>query len=332
MRSHIKLFRYLIVCGMLIFLCAHSQIANGQVIKNTKIWQGHKYASFTSLEYFKGYLYCAFREANSHYDVNGNDNGSITILKSRSGRTWSKHCVIKEAGYDLRDPKLSITPNNELMLLVQKVKYESGESIVRQSMVGMVPAVKSRQVKLVPINVIPTIKKNWLWDVTWINDEACGFIYTDRFCYVSSPDGFNYTIKETPNITSMPTEAAILKYGEYVYSLLRRNGNAFWGCLSNSGSWRWNEMNQRIDCPVLVATSNGIIAAARTWVASKPSVSLLRISPQDGAAKNIIELSSSSDCGYPGVVYREPYLYVSYYQGDNISSSIYLAKILLKHE
>ncbi|MEZ5363225.1 MAG: hypothetical protein R2748_13005 [Bryobacterales bacterium] len=65
-----------------------------------------------------------FREADGH--VKG--DGSIRVLTSRDGETWESTGLVSEAGVDLRDPRISVTPDNRLMLLM-------GGSVYRDSRV-----------------------------------------------------------------------------------------------------------------------------------------------------------------------------------------------------
>ena len=75
-----------------------------------KIWDNGSHCAFTSLIRFKGQYYCSFREGETHiFDSQGNAEGKIRILTSRDGKRWKALPLIGKQGYDLRDPKLSIT-------------------------------------------------------------------------------------------------------------------------------------------------------------------------------------------------------------------------------
>ena len=85
--------------------------------KVEQIWSNGQHCAFTSLVEFKGKYYCTFREGYSHiFDNEGNAEGKIRILASKNGKKWESVALIGKDGYDLRDPKFSITPDGRLMV------------------------------------------------------------------------------------------------------------------------------------------------------------------------------------------------------------------------
>src|SRR3954465_5384776 len=91
-----------------------------RVLSVSKIWDQGKHNAFTDLIRFKGAWFCAFRESDAH--VGG--DGKIRILTSVDGAKWSSAAALQEQGVDLRDPKLSITPDKRLMLVMGGSIYE----------------------------------------------------------------------------------------------------------------------------------------------------------------------------------------------------------------
>ena len=81
-----------------------------------KIWDQATHCALTDLIRYRDAWYCAFRESNKH--VYGT-NGIIRIIVSQDGLVWATAATFHEEGVDLRDPKLSITPDGRLMLLVE---------------------------------------------------------------------------------------------------------------------------------------------------------------------------------------------------------------------
>ena len=81
-----------------------------------RIWgDGSTHCAFTSLIEYKGKYYCAFREGFSHiFNEKGEADGRIHIISSPDGDKWETAAIIAKAGFDLRDPKLSVTPKGEL--------------------------------------------------------------------------------------------------------------------------------------------------------------------------------------------------------------------------
>ncbi len=86
----------------------------------TKIWDKGKHNAFTDLIRWRGKWYCTFREADGH--VGG--DGKLRVLESADGKTWESVALVAEEGIDLRDPKLSITPDDRLMIVAGGSVYK----------------------------------------------------------------------------------------------------------------------------------------------------------------------------------------------------------------
>lgn len=139
-----------------------------------KIWDNGSHCAFTSLIRYKGRYYCSFREGATHiFDDKGNAEGKIRILVSKNGKRWEPLPLIGKEGYDLRDPKLSITPDGRLMVIV-------GGSIYRnRQLVGRIPQVLFSDdgrtfTDPVPVELDAAASSgtDWLWRVTWAGDTG----------------------------------------------------------------------------------------------------------------------------------------------------------------
>src|ERR1700738_1745639 len=84
-----------------------------------RIWDQAPHNAFTDLLYHRNEWFCAFRESDNHINTHA---GSMRLIASRDGTTWESRALVESAGHDLRDPKLSVTPNGQLMLLVGKTR------------------------------------------------------------------------------------------------------------------------------------------------------------------------------------------------------------------
>ena len=85
------------------------------VLSLTQIWSEGPHNGFTDLIRFRERWYCSFREGSARTS----QDGSIRVLSSPDGKTWSSSTVLGYPGADLRDPKLSLTPDRRLMLSPQ---------------------------------------------------------------------------------------------------------------------------------------------------------------------------------------------------------------------
>src|SRR3546814_203511 len=96
-----------------LFVGAQAQLPKGVTV--TKIWDQAAYSAFTDLIWYNDAFYCSFREGDNH--VFGAD-GTVRVLRSADGKQWESVADMAVPGIDLRDPKLSITPDNRLMVII----------------------------------------------------------------------------------------------------------------------------------------------------------------------------------------------------------------------
>ena len=180
MKRFIRLF---ILC---ILVSASSASAQTQHISYTvdKIWGNGQHCAFTSIAEFQGKYYVTFREAQGHvFDSDGEARGKIRILVSEDGDKWETLPPISKEGYDLRDPKLSVTPDGRLMVTL-------GGSVYRnQKLITCEPHVMFSEDGKTFTEPQPIVFKSkvegeseWLWRVTWMGDTGYGVSY-------GGPDG-----------------------------------------------------------------------------------------------------------------------------------------------
>ena len=93
-----------------------------------RIWDGGAHNAFTDLIRWRNRWYCTFREGDAH--VGG--DGRIRVLSSPGGQIWTPTALVGETGIDLRDPKLSITPDDRLMMVAGGSVYDGTRYLGRQ--------------------------------------------------------------------------------------------------------------------------------------------------------------------------------------------------------
>src|SRR6476660_8140243 len=94
--------------------------ARPEIVSVAKIWDQGNHNAFTDLIRWHGKWYCSFRESEAH--VGG--DGQLRVLVSDDGDKWESAALIGENGIDLRDPKLSIAPDDRLMIIAGGSVYE----------------------------------------------------------------------------------------------------------------------------------------------------------------------------------------------------------------
>src|SRR5205085_11619512 len=133
-----------------------------------RIWDEGSHNAFTDLIRWRHRWYCTFREAGDHI---GGD-GCIRVLCSADGDAWASTALIAESGIDLRDPKLSITPDDRLMIVAGGSVYEGTMLKGRQPRVCF---SKDGHEWTAPERVLS--EGEWLWRVTWHGGKAYGVSY-----------------------------------------------------------------------------------------------------------------------------------------------------------
>jgi hypothetical protein len=306
-----------------------------------KIWDQAPHNALTDLIFFQNRWFCVFRESNKH--VKGN-NGRLRLLSSTDGTNWTSTHLFEEEGVDLRDPKLSITPNGHLMLLSGGTHYNKyGTYINRQPRA----AFSADAVKWTPFFLI--LKEHeWLWRVTWHLDTAYGISYrysdpTKRkqewiATLYSSRDGVHYNPITQLNIPGYPNEATIqfLSSNEMI-ALVRRekknNDHAWIGTSAPPFSrWEWSETEHYFGGPNFIVLPDQHMWAAGRIVQSTPyglmEKTVLAKMERDSIHPELI-LPSAGDTSYPGMVFQNGLLWISYYSSHEEKTSIYLAKVQL---
>ncbi len=311
-----------------------------KLLEVKKVWDQAPHNAFTDLIFHDGHFYMTFREASTHvYDV---PSGDIRILRSADGEKWESFALIKYGtpDDDLRDAKLTITPDGRMILYCALAPKEN--HLLRQSLAYVYEGDGrwSDAHKVADFNY-------WLWQVVWAPDGyAYGLAYTaDRKTskpwserFYRSRDGINWeTYIDKFNRHPRTNEGTILfrKDGSAV-TLLRRDlagdSNAVVGITQDPQYRRWlfGELNIRIGGPAILELPCGTILAAGRLYDGKRRTVIGLLEPEKVLFTELLTLPSGGDCSYPGLVYRDGILWMSYYSSHEGKTSIYLAKIAVE--
>lgn len=301
-----------------------------EIVSTQKIWDKVEHAAFTDLMRHNGVWYLTFRESDQH--AAGKD-GIIRILQSEDGENWKTAAVIKKQGIDLRDPKLSITPEGQFLLVIGGSEYsDEGQWITSRSYVALSSDGKNWS------DLTQILEdKEWLWRVTWDRGTGYGIAYRSipgkgRIATLySTTDGIHYSPLQVFDITHNPSEATIrfLKDSTMVI-LIRRGGNAWIG--TSEAPYTdvyWSESEHYLGGPNFVILPDGrMIASGRVYnedLSEKTAVLEMTAT----GLKRLFDLpSGGDDTSYPGMVVRDGELWISYYSShEGSKTSIYLSKI-----
>ncbi|MCX6635984.1 MAG: exo-alpha-sialidase [Acidobacteria bacterium] len=300
-----------------------------ELVSARKIWDRAPHNAFTDLARYKGRWYCAFREGAAHVSP----DGALRVITSADGERWTSSDLLTWPNSDVRDAKLTITPDGRLML--------SGAAALHQ------PAAASHQSVVWFSNDgrawgdgIPVADPNfWLWRVTWHRGSAFGFAYgtaDNRFVRLySSRNGFEFrTLADRVFEEGYPNESSIVFLNDdTALCLLRRDGQPNTALLGTSRppyrAWTWQDLGVRIGGPHMTLAPDGRIVAGVRLYDPRVRTSLCWLDRQAGRLTEFLALPSGGDSSYPGLVWHEGLLWVSYYSSHEGKTSIYLAKVRL---
>ncbi|GAB2781713.1 sialidase family protein [Rhabdobacter roseus] len=328
---------------------AQSTPAGESAISVKKIWDQSPHSAFTDLIRFNNHFYCSFREGISH--VGGKNSGKVRILKSRDGAQWESVALLEIDDLDLRDPKLSVTPQRQIMVIMAGAVFENGLSQQLFPMVSFSDQTGmnfSRPEKAV---IDPAVQptQDWIWRVTWHNGVGYGIDYQlkenarDRktlgkrawLAYVlKTTDGRYFEKVAQLDVEDLPNEATVRfdKKGK-MYVLVRREAGDQLGVLAQSTfpyqDWTYHKLGLRLGGPnFLFLNAKQLVMGTRLYEA-KTTTGIL-VTDLNGVVKKTLKLPSEGDTSYPGMVLYQKKLWVSYYSAHEGKANIYLAKIPLK--
>lgn len=349
------MLRLRVVCGICFVVFAGLstiRAAEPEIVSAVKIWDKGAHSAFTDLIRWRNKWYCTFREADAH--VGG--DGKLRVLESTDGNTWESAALLEEKGIDLRDPKLSITPDDRLMIVAGGSVYNGTKTIM-----GRQPRVAfSKDAKTWTPTQRVLSEGDWLWRVTWHNGRAYGITYDAferqsaaaqeaakstkpvsteaaewKLRLVVSDDGVKYDTITHLGVPGHPNETTLrfMPDGEML-ALVRREGGNTMGWIGSSKApykvWSWHETKHRFGGPNFIRLPDGSLwAAGRSYPGGAKTV-LARMSRD--SYEPVLTFTSGGDTSYPGLVWHENLLWMSYYSSHEGKTSIYLAKIRLPLE
>ena len=295
-----------------------------ELVTVERIWDQARHNAFTDLIRFKGKWYCAFREGDGHVSK----NGALRVLVSDDGESWKTAAHLISATADLRDAKLSITAEGELMLSGAGALHNP-EPVRHQSMAWFSKDGTdwSEAVNIGDPNM-------WLWSVTWHRGTAYGIGYatlgpkTNRLYKSTTGRQFD-TLVKTLHDQKYPNETSLVFSDDDTgYCLLRRGGTGMLGVSKPPYTdWEWKDLGVPIGGPKMIRMEDGRFLCTVRLYSPKPHTALAWIDPVNGKMKVVHRLPSGGDTSYAGMVVHDGLLWVSYYSSHQEKTSIYMAKL-----
>jgi len=302
-----------------------------ELVECRRIWDRAPHSAFTDLVHFKDRWYCVFREARNHWGPGA--SGKIRVITSLDGRGWKSAALFSQKG-DLRDPKLSIHPDDKLMLLYFRrfnpTRFPEKDELqfVRFSVDG------SQWGEPVTVG----FPNRWLWRVTWHEGKAYGishgglkgnppFSQPRSGRLLVSVDGRAF---EPLADVGYGGESTIRFTADGTALCLRRSKSNR-GLIGTSAApytqWEWKDLGTKIGGPNMIQLPDGRFVAAVRLYDGGVRTSLCWLDPNEAALTEFLKLPSGGDTSYAGLVWHEGLLWVSYYSSHEGKTSIYLAKV-----
>lgn len=301
-----------------------------------KIWDKAPHNAFPDMIRFKGDFYVALREGNNHMP---DKSGAVRILKSKDGDAWESVALLEEEDRDVREARLSITPEGKIMVITAVGVYDKGYKIL-YPMVSFsdVNGEDFTPLQRIEMDIEPNL--DWMWRVTWHNKIGYGIVYRNynaarEVHLLKTTDGINFNHVAQLPIDGGPNESTIRfdKNGK-MYVLVRREDDDKMGVLAKSdypyNDWTTIKLTKRLGGPnFLFLDKHTLIMGTRDY-RKEGAKTVIHTTDLDGNIKKTMELPSAGDTSYPGMVIFKKKLWFVYYSSHEEKTSIYLTKIPLK--
>jgi hypothetical protein len=290
--------------------------------------------AFVDLCEFNQQLICCYREAENHISADGSI--CILTLDTKGNVLYSSRIAIPKT--DLRDPKISITPDGDILLIA----YARQTSINNQTIGSRNLTWLSQTGHSWSADKEFADRGWWLWRVRWHKDEAYGFAYNRKqnaiHLYSGNPRSnfhliqpFALSLKQHKK--GYPNESDLIFDHDNAFAIVRRDADSYTAQLGHSvfpyKKWTWIDLERYIGGPVMMRLDKNVALLAGRIVKHEQFVTgLLKMNLLNGDLQELLILPSSGDNSYPGFVLKEGMLYVSYYSShEDNKSCVYLAQI-----
>jgi len=300
-----------------------------ELVEVGKIWEAAPHNAFTDLVRFRGEWFCVFREGRAHVSP----DGALRVIASSDGRDWRSMALLTSTNADLRDAKITVTPEGHLMLNGAGALHQPAP--MKHQSYAWFSKDGRHWTAAVPVGE-PNL---WLWRVTWHKGAAYGIAYdtaVDKFIRLyRSQDGrvFDTLVPKLFDEGHPNESSLVFRSDEIALCLLRRDGQPGSAQLGQSRppytAWEWKDLGVKIGGPHLLLLPDGRLVAAVRLYDGKVRTALAWLDPDAASLKEFLALPSGGDTSYAGLAWHEGSLWVSYYSSHEGKTSIYLAKVRL---
>jgi hypothetical protein len=150
----------------------------------------------------------------------------------------------------------------------------------------------------------------------------------------TSSDGAVWQLSSLMQVPNQPNEAALrfLKNGSAL-ALVRREGGDKRGYIGSANApyreWTWTPLTTVVQGQNFIELPDGTLIAGSRGLGATPGPHMVLFTMTSSSLTPMLELPSGGDCSYPGLLWQDNHLWVSYYSSHEGKASIYIAKIRL---
>jgi len=299
-----------------------------QLLDVRRIWNEAPHNAFTDLLRYRDQWWCVFREAEHHLT----QDGTLRVLRSPDGKHWESAALLSWDIADLRDGKLSVCPDGRLMI-------NGGAALHDRSTHSHISVVffSDTGEDWSPPQAVGE-PNFWIWKMAWAADAVYGIAYrcggdprTLRLYRSENGVDFTQLAANLPDEAN-PTEAALhFDANQTAWCLLRRNHGT--GLLGRANApytdWQWQNTGTPLGGPAILRLPDGQLIGACRLVNETVRTSLVELDSTNGTLKEALTLPSGGDTSYPGLVWHDGQLWISYYSSHEGQSAIYLARAIV---
>lgn len=293
-----------------------------------RAWKAGKHNAFTDLCYFRQRYYLVFRQASTHHSK----DGLLRIMSSVQGKKWRTVAILQNPVADLRDGKLTVTPDGRLQLLAAAAFHDKITQAY-QSYLWLSPDGKNWSE---PQAVGEA--DYWLWRLSSCGEQAYAIAYkcgSDRHIRLYKQNQQKLFDVTAPRIydKGYANEAALVfDNNDIAWCLLRKDPDhgQLGHALPPYTHWQWSDIGCRIGGPQAIFTEAGQLLAMVRLYDDQVRTSLVTLDLHTGQLIELLALPSGGDCSYAGMVLQQNKLLVSYYSSHQGHSCIYTALLLLE--
>ncbi|MBY5956502.1 hypothetical protein KUV50_00040 [Membranicola marinus] len=305
----------------------------------SRIYGTDEHSAFTDLIRFNDVFYCSFRVGSDHA---GGEDGKVRILRSQNGEQWETVALVDKPGLDLRDPKLSITPDGRIMVIMGGSVYEGKSRLDMRPQVSFSDREGASFSSPIEVHIDPESgrKNSWIWRVTWNNGVGYGTRVQIkdhspwRVSIDKTNDGSHFQEISQLEVDGKANESTIrFDDQDNMYVIVRREGDDKVGVLAKSSppynNWKYQKLDFRLGGPnFLCLNKDKLVVGTRKY---KDGVKTqILVTDLDGDVRKTFVLPSGGDTSYPGMLIYNEKLWISYYSSHEDGANIYLTKIPLK--